>query len=369
MAADQPRDYYEVLGIDRNATDDEIKKAFRRGALKYHPDRNPNNPEAERRFKEVSEAYDVLSDPNKRKLYDAYGHAGLSGTARPDFQAATLEDIFAHFADMFGGDSPFDDFFGVMGGRGRRGPRRGANLRIEVEIDLKEVLTGTERTGKVSRLEPCEGCRGTGAGEGGVRTECSTCGGRGQVIRSHGFFSMAQACMACRGEGELITRPCKKCGGAGVTRVKREIRIKIPPGVEDGMRLRDRGQGEHGPGGAGDLFCDIRVKPHPVFQREGADLACELAVPFTVAALGGEMEAPTLDGGSRLKIPRGTQTGQVIRVKGGGLPRLEGTGRGDLFVRVKVDVPVKLSRRQEELLREFQEEEKKANRGFWEKFF
>jgi len=372
MAADQPRDFYEVLGVEKNATDDEIKKAFRRGALKYHPDRNPNDADAEKRFKEISEAYDVLSDPQKRRLYDQFGHSGLSGTARTDFQGATLEDIFAHFSGLFGGDSVFDDFFGVMGGRGRGrgGARRGANLRIETELDLKEVLSGVERVGKVSRLESCDGCQGSGAADGGARSACPACGGRGQILRSHGFFSMAQECGKCRGEGEIIARPCRKCGGVGAIRAKREIKISIPPGVEDGMRLRDRGQGEWGPGGAGDLFCDISVKPHPSFRRDGADLACELTVPFTVAALGGEVEVATLSGAERLKISRGTQTGQTIRVKGQGLPRLDGAGgRGDLFVNVKIDVPVKLTKRQEELLRQFQEEEKKANQGFWDRFF
>jgi molecular chaperone DnaJ len=363
----EPRDYYEVLGVERNATEEEIRAAFRRCAVKYHPDKNPDLPDAEQRLKEASEAYDVLRDPEKRKIYDAYGHAGLSGTGRTDFQSASLEDILQHFGSIFGGDSLFDDFFGVSR-RGRRGPRRGPNLRVEVELELKELIEGVERTGKVARHDPCETCDGSGSADG-KRESCRTCGGQGRVVRSQGFFSMATECPACGGEGAVVSKPCKKCGGMGAIRAKPEIKIKIPAGVEDGMRLRLRGEGEYGPGGRGDLFVDIRVKPDPTFERDGSDLRIDVAVPFTVAALGGSIEVRTLDSTATVRIPRGTQGGQTFRLKGQGLGRIDRRGRGDLFVRVKVDVPHKLSRRQEELLKQFQEEEKKANRGFWEKFF
>lgn len=363
-----PRDYYEVLGLDRNATEDEVRKAFRRCAVRFHPDHNPDNPEAERKFKEVSEAYDVLSDPQKRKLYDAYGHAGLQGTGRTDFQSARLEDILEHFGSLFGGDSLFEDIFGIVGGRRRRGPRRGANLRIETELELADLIGGSERTVRVSRHEPCEDCSGSGSADG-ARTACGTCGGRGQVIRQQGFFSMASTCPRCQGEGQAVARPCKKCSGSGLRRGHAEIHLKIPPGVEDGMRLRLREEGDHGPGGRGDLFCDIRVKPHPTFQRDGGDLHVEAAVPFSVAALGGTLEIATLESEATVKIPRGTQNGQTFRLKGQGVGRLEGAGRGDLFVKVKIDIPVRISRKQEELLRQFQEEERKGNRSLWERFF
>jgi molecular chaperone DnaJ len=365
----ETKDYYETLGVARNATDDEIKQAFRRQALKYHPDRNPGNPEAEKKFKEVSAAYEVVSDPEKRKIYDAYGADGLRGVPHTDFSGASLEDIFEHFSSIFGGESVFDDFFYIGGGRRRRASRRGASLRMDVDLELKDVLTGVEKTVEIHRGERCGTCDGSGAAAGKSASTCRTCAGSGEVYASHGFFSIRQACSRCDGQGQVIDSPCKTCGGSGVRRAKREIKIKIPPGVEDGMRLRIADEGEYVRGGGpGDLYCDLRVRPHPLFGREGQDLRHEAVIPFSMAALGGEATVPTLEGQASLKIPRATQNGQTFRMKGLGLPVMRGRGLGDLFVKVKIDVPVKLTARQEELLREFdQESEIQKKGGFWKK--
>jgi molecular chaperone DnaJ len=359
------KSYYEILGVEQNATDEEIKKAFRKQALQYHPDRNPNNPEAEKKFKQLSEAYDVLSDPEKRKLYDAYGSEGLKGVPQTDFSSASFDEIFQHFASIFGGGSPFDDFFNVGGGR-RRAPR-GASLRIELELDLKEVRTGVEKKVDIYRHEACLDCSGSGLARGKSPAACRTCGGAGETFTSRGFFSIRRTCPRCGGRGQTIEDPCRGCSGEGTHRVKREVTIRIPPGIEDGVRIRYPGEGEYAPGGErGDLFCDIRIKPHPTFTREGADLYCEAPLPFVTAALGGELTVPTLDGSAVLKIPRGTASGQTLRVKGQGVGSSRGRGPGDLFVRVRIDVPVKLSRRQEELLREFEKESNDQKKGgFW----
>ncbi len=363
----ESKDYYEILGVAKNATDDEIKQAFRRQALKYHPDRNPNNPEAEKKFKEVSEAYDVLSDPEKRKLFDAYGSEGLKGVPHADFSSASFEDIFEHFANIFGGESIFDDFFNIGGRRRRRAARQGAGLRIELDLELADVRKGAEKTVELQRHEACDGCKGTGAAEGKGSTTCRACGGSGEVFSSHGFFSIRQPCSRCEGQGQVVDSPCKTCRGSGVKKVKREIKIKIPPGVENGMRLRLGGEGDAVRGGVpGDLYCDLRVKTHPLFTREEADLHHEAVIPFVTAAMGGEITVPTLEGQAKLKIPRGTQNGQTFRLKGEGLGSLRGGGMGDLFVRAKIDVPVKLSKRQEELLKEFEKEsENQKKGGFW----
>jgi molecular chaperone DnaJ len=373
MVMAETKDYYEILGIAKNASDDEIKQAFRRQALKYHPDRNPNNPEAEKKFKDVSEAYDVLSDPEKRKLYDAYGVEGLRGVPHADFSGASFEDIFEHFANIFRGESIFDDFFNV-GGRGRRqrgGGRRGASLRIELELELKDVRTGVEKTVELYRHEACEECKGTGAAPGKSSTTCRSCGGAGEVFTSRGFFSIRQPCGRCDGEGQVIEASCKKCGGSGVQRVKREIKVKIPPGVEDGMRLRLGGEGEFVRNGTpGDLFCDLHVKGHPLFTRDGQDLHHEAVISFGMAAMGGEISVPTLENSATLKIPRGTQNGQTFRLKGQGLASLQSRGTGDLFVHVKIDIPVKLTKRQEELLKEFEKESQNQKKGgFWNRMF
>lgn len=366
------RDYYEILGVERNATEDEIKRAFRKLALEHHPDRKPGDKEAERKFKEISEAYDVLSDPQKRKMYDAYGREGLRGVPHTDFQSASFEDIFEHFADIFGGESFFEDFFNIGRRSRRRGPHKGASLRIEVEIDLKDAVAGCEKVVELWRNEACSTCGGSGAAPGSQPVTCKTCGGAGQVAQSHGFFSLVTTCSACGGSGKVVTTPCKTCRGAGHERMKREIKISIPPGIEDGMRLRMSGQGEHSRDGgpAGDLYCDVFVKRHPFYVRQGADLHCEVPISFVLAALGGEIEVPLLTGEKEtVKIPRGTQNGTVFRVKGQGVPKMDSRGRGDLFVRVKIDVPTRLSKKQEELLREFDKLDEENRKSFWGRIF
>jgi len=365
---EEKRDYYEILGVDRKATTDEIRAAFRKLALKHHPDRNPGDKEAERKFKEISQAYDVLSDGEKRGKYDAHGHEGLRGFAQRDFQNASLDDIFSAFGDIFGGESIFGDIFGMSR---RRGPSKGTSLRVEVEIDFKEAAAGCERSISLWRHEPCGACGGSGARAGTGPEVCGECGGRGQVLRSAGFFSIGQTCGRCGGAGQVIADPCGKCRGAGVERVKREIKVQIPAGIEDSTRMRVAGQGEpaRGGGAPGDLYVDVFVKAHPFFKRDGADLFCELPVTFASAAMGAEIDVPTLDGRAKLKVPKGTPSGQVLRLRGQGMPVLNGRGRGDLHVRVVVQVPAKISKRQEELLTEFDKLDAENRKGFWEKLF
>ncbi len=366
---DGKKDYYELLGIAKNASTDEIRSAFRKLALKYHPDRNPGDKEAEAKFKEISAAYDVLSDDEKRRAYDQYGHEGLRGYAQRDFSGASFEDIFSAFGDLFGGEGVFGDIFGM--GRGRRGAARGTSLRVEVELDFKEAAKGVEKSILIWRHEPCGECGGSGAKKGSRPQTCRDCGGRGQVLRSAGFFSISQACPTCGGAGHVISDPCAKCRGAGVERVKREIKVAIPAGIDDSTRMRVAGQGEAAPGGGapGDLYVDVFVKPHAVFKRDAADLYCEMPVPFSTAVMGAEIDVPTIDGRAKLKIPRGTPSGQVLRLKGQGLPVVNGRGHGDLLVRVVVHVPTKISKRQEELLAEFDKLDGENRKGFWEKLF
>lgn len=367
---DEKRDYYEILGVNRNATTEEIRSAFRKLALKYHPDRNPNDKEAEKKFKEISEAYDVLSDDEKRKQYDSFGHEGLRGFAHRDFQSASFEDIFQAFSDAFGGESIFSDFFGTARGQ-RRGAHRGTSLRVEVEIDFKEAASGIERTISLWRAELCPQCSGSGARPGTKPETCRECGGRGEIMRSAGFFSVRQTCPACEGAGRVVRDVCPACRGGGAQRVKREIKVKIPAGIEDSTRLRVAGEGEPSRDGGppGDLYVDVFVKPHPFFKRDGADLYCDFPVPFTIAAMGGEIDVPTLDGSAKLKIPRGTQSGTIFRLRHQGVPYLNGRGRGDILVRATIAVPTKLSKRQEELLQEFEKLDSENRKGFWEKLF
>ncbi len=343
------KDYYQILGVARNASADEIKSAYRKLALKYHPDRNKGDKEAEQKFKEAAEAYEVLRDPEKRQLYDQYGEAGLRG--RPMRGFSTFEDIFEAFGDIFGGGL-FDDLFG---GR-RRAPRRGASLRCDIEISLEDVATGVEKVIEVARREICDTCHGTGAKPGTQPVTCPYCGGRGEVQRSQGFFTIRQPCPKCEGYGQIIQSPCPACRGAGRRTQQAHITIRIPAGGEDGKRMRVAEQGEPGEPGAprGDLYCDIHVKPHPLFERRGDDILCELPITFTQAALGATIEdAPTLDGKTTITIPPGTQSGEILKLPGKGLPNLRGAGRGDLLVRVVVEVPKKLTPEQERLLREF----------------
>jgi len=368
---EEKTDYYQLLGVDRKATTDDIRAAYRKLALKHHPDRNPGNKEAERKFKEISEAYDVLSDEQKRRLYDQYGHEGLRGTPQRDFRTASVEDIFEAFGDIFGDSSFFGDFFGMR--RGRRQARAGQSLRVELEVDFKEAAFGTKKTVELSRQEACGTCGGSGSRPGTSPAACPACGGRGVVARSAGFFSIQQPCPACGGEGRRITSPCTDCRGQGLVNVKREIEIAIPGGIEDGTRMRLTGQGEHSRDGGppGDLFCDVFVRPHPFFKRDGSDVFCELPLGFAHMALGAEVEVPTLEGQGTLKVPRGTASGTLLRMRGLGMANLRGRGRGDQIVRVVVAVPGRLTKRQEELLAEFQkiEQEQAGKKSFWEKFF
>lgn len=365
------QDYYEILGVARNATPEEIRKAFRTLALKHHPDRNPGNKDAEHKFKEISQAYDVLSDEEKRKQYDRFGHEGLRGYATRDFEGASFEDIFRTFGDIFGGESVMGDFFNV--GKGRRGPRKGTSLRVEVEIDFPEAARGAEKKIDLWRDELCVTCRGSGSKPGKAPETCRTCGGRGIVMQSAGFFSVQRTCPACEGEGRRITDPCTECRGRGTQRQKHEITVKIPAGVEDSTRLRVGGDGEPSRDGGppGDLYVDVFVREHPFFKRDGADLHCEIPITFTQAALGTEIEVPTVEGRATLRIPRGTMSHNVFRIRGEGMPRLGARGRGDLYVRVVIQVQAKLTKRQEELLQEFAkiEQENSGKKGFFDKWF
>lgn len=361
------KDYYQILGVERDATADQIKSAFRRVAAKFHPDRNPGDKDAERKFKEAVEAYEVLSDPEKRKLYDAYGHDGLKGQAQYDYASASWEDLIQNIFSRF--DSPFDDFFG-MGGRQRRsrGKPVGASLRIETSISLKDAVLGCSREFTFQRHELCENCSGTGSKDK-TMTSCTTCGGQGQVHSSRGFFSLVQTCPKCNGRGSVPSIPCPSCKGRGVKRVQRSVKVEIPSGVDNWTRIRLKGQGEQVANGVpGDLYIDVYVEEDPRFKRDGLDLMLEQPIPFPVAALGGEIEIESIDGRKySLKIKGGTQSGEILRMRGAGIK--DSSGRtGDLYVRVNIDVPKKLSSRQKEILKEFMEEEKKE-KGFFGKLF
>ena len=303
------KDYYEILGVGRTASQEEIKKAYRKMALKYHPDRNPDNKEAEDKFKEASEAYEVLSDPEKRQIYDQFGHEGLKGTGFTGFRG--FEDVFASFGDIFG------EFFG-FGGRTNTGPSQGDDLRYDLEISFEEAAFGKEVDLEIPRTFPCDACGGTGAKPGTHPITCPACGGRGQITRSQGFFSIRTPCPTCRGTGQIIPEPCPACQGTGRIRKKRKVSLKIPPGVDTGSRLRLRGEGEAGERGGppGDLFVIIHVKKHAFFEREGDDIYCTVPISFTTAALGGKIEVPTLDGKEVIHVKRGTQSGEVFRLKG-----------------------------------------------------
>jgi len=343
------KDLYEVLGVNRDASDEEIKKAYKKLAMKHHPDRNPDNPKAETMFKEAKEAYEILSDPEKRSAYDRFGHAGVdpsAGGAGGGFGAGHP------FADAFG--DIFGDIFGG-GGRGRQnGPYRGADLRYNLEIGLEEAAHGTETRIQVPAMESGETCKGSGAKPGTQPTTCTTCEGRGQVRMQQGFFSIQQTCGRCHGSGRMIASPCGTCSGAGRVRKNKTLSVKIPAGIDEGDRIRLTGEGEAGSAGAprGDLYVVIQIRAHSVFQRENNDLHCEMPISFTTAALGGEIDIPTLDGHAKLKIPAETQSGQVFRLRGKGIKALRSSGHGDLMCHVVVETPVKLNERQKELLRE-----------------
>ncbi len=351
------RDYYEVLGVQRGVGDDELKKAYRKLAMENHPDRNPDDAAAEERFKEASEAYAVLSDPQKRGQYDQFGHAGMGAGGPGGFPGG---QGFGDFGDLF--NDLFGDLFGAGGGRGgRRGGRgqRGADLRYDYPIDLQDVLDGHEATLELAKTMTCDTCTGSGAKPGTEPVRCDRCQGTGQAIFQQGLFRISRPCDACRGEGFVVSDPCDGCHGSGRTEGMKTIKVPIPPGVEDGMRLRVSEQGEAGISGGppGDLYVVIHVREHELFEREGPHLHLEVPISFVQAALGAEIEAPTLDGRVSLRIPEGTQSGKKMRLRGKGLPGLGSQARGDLFVRIFVEVPTQLTERQRELLEEFAEEQ------------
>jgi molecular chaperone DnaJ len=338
------RDYYDVLGIPKNAGDQQIKSAYRKLALQYHPDRNQGNKEAEERFKEAAEAYAILSDSDKRARYDRFGHAGVSSPAGGGFDPST----FAGFEDIFGGI--FGDFFGGGGRRG--GAERGSDLRYDLEIAFEESARGVETSIQIPRLEMCETCHGSGAAAGSSPTTCPQCHGRGQQRFQQGFFTVARTCSRCQGTGRVIAKPCPTCKGGGRQRRERKLTVKVPAGIADGQRLRLNGEGEGGMAGGppGDLYVFIEVAPHPFFRREGNNLSCEIPLNFTTLALGGSIEIPTLDGHDSYKIPEGTQSGTIFRLRGKGMPDVSGRGRGDLFFTVQAVTPKKLTKEQRTLL-------------------
>lgn len=344
------RDYYEILEVERKASSDEIKKAYRKAALKFHPDKNPGDKEAEVRFKECSEAYEVLSDSEKRSRYDQYGHDGLRGSAVHDYQNMQYDDIFSMFNDIFSG---------MGGGRASqaRRPNRGFDLETMTEITLQDVARSCEREVEFTRQDMCKTCEGTGAKPGTKRKICSTCGGRGQVVQRGfgGMFQMVGTCPACMGQGSTVDKPCPDCDGGGRSPLNRKIIVKIPAGIHDGQAVRVRGEGEPGEGGSnrGDLHVYVKVKEHPFFHRQDDDLLVEVPISIAQAALGADVEIPTLFGKSSLHVAPGTQPGQVLKVKGLGLPDLRGGRTGDLIAAITVEVPRKLNKKQEQLLREF----------------
>lgn len=362
------RDYYKILGVNRNASETEIKKAYRKLAIQYHPDKNPGDKEAESKFKELSEAYAILSDSQKRATYDQFGHAGVNGGGGFsgggfDFGGAPFEDLFGDiFGDIFGGGSR-------RSGRGQRGD----DLRYNLTISFEEAAFGTEKKLQLPRKQACDNCNGTGARPGTQAQTCSTCRGAGQVRYQQGFFTMTRPCPDCRGEGKIITDPCPECRGTGYVKQKRSLSLKVPAGVENGTRLKLNGEGEAGAQGGppGDLYVAISVEEHPIFQREGQDILCEVPISFVQAALGCDLEVPTLEGRYSLKVPAGTQTGKVFKLSGKGIVSLQGYGRGNQLVILKVEVPTKLNSRQKELLEDFAKESGEdihpQGKGFFDK--
>jgi molecular chaperone DnaJ len=384
------RDYYEVLGVARGASAEEIKKAYRKLAVKYHPDKNPGDASAEERFKELGEAYDVLSDPEKRAAYDRFGHqafAGAGGAARGGAGGGFgggFHDPFDIFREVFGSSGGgsgasgaggiFEQFFGGTAGRpDREGRQRGSDLRYDLQISLEEAARGVEKEIEVSKLDACGTCNGTGAEAGSKVVTCPQCGGRGQVVSSRGFFQVSQTCPRCRGTGQIVERPCRRCGGEGRVEQTSRIKLRVPAGIEDGSRLRSVRNGEAGIRGGppGDLYVVVHIKDHAVFEREGENLFCEVPVSFTVAALGGELEVPTLEGRANVKVPAGTQSGTVFKLRGKGMPLLNTSQHGDLLVRVLIEVPTKLNAEQRRKLEEFAalmgDENSPMRKSFFEK--
>ena len=350
------RDYYEVLGVDRNASDEEVKRAYRKLAVKFHPDKNPGDTHAEEQFKELGEAYDVLIDPDKRAAYNRFGHAAFAqGTAG---RGSGFHDPFDIFREVFGGGGGggiFETFFGGGATTDHQGRQRGSDLRYDMQITLEEAAYGVEKEIEIRKFDSCDKCHGAGAEPGSRTINCPACGGRGQVISSRGFFQVSQTCPRCHGMGQIIEKPCRVCEGEG--RVERQSRIKlqIPAGIDNGSRLRSSRNGEAGirAGPPGDLYVVIHVKEHEIFQREGDNLYCEVPISFTLAALGGEIAVPTLEGKANIKVPLGTQSGQVFKLRGKGIVNIKGRGRGDLLARLLVEVPTRLNAEQRRKLEEF----------------
>lgn len=342
------RDYYEVLGINRNAPDDEIKANYRKLAMKYHPDRNPGDKEAEERFKEAAEAYEVLRDPQKRSIYDQFGHQGLEGSGFSGFRG--FEDIFSSFGDIF------EDFFGFgTGRRSRSRVQRGADLRYDLKISFMDAAFGTETEIKIEKMEVCLSCDGSGSEPGKYPETCSTCQGSGQVSRSQGFFTVRTTCPHCRGTGQIIPFPCPDCKGTGQVRVNKKVAVRIPAGVDNGSRLRLTGEGESGVHGGppGDLYVFIHVEPHEFFGRDNTSVLCQIPISFVQAALGDEINVPTLNGERTLEIPKGTQPGELFYFRGEGIPSLRSGKRGDQIIQVLIKTPTNISKKQEQLLKEF----------------
>jgi molecular chaperone DnaJ len=342
------KDYYEVLGVNRDAPEEELKKAYRKLAMKWHPDRNPDNPKAEEHFKEAKEAYEILSDGSKRAAYDQFGHAGVGQAAAGGAGAG----FSGNFADAFG--DIFSDIFG--GGRSRSSVYRGADLRYNLEITLEDAARGSETRIRIPAMEECATCHGSGAKPGTSPSTCSTCHGHGQVRMQQGFFSIQQTCPRCHGSGKIVVSPCAACSGAGRIKQHKTLSVKIPAGVDEGDRIRLSGEGEAGMNGGppGDLYVVIHLKPHPVFNRDHNDLHCEMPISFTTAAVGGDIEIPTLDGYAKVKVPTGTQTGQMFRLRGKGIKGVRSSSHGDLICHVAVETPVNLTARQKELLAELE---------------
>jgi len=354
--ATEKRDYYEVLGVERNATDEEVKRAYRKLAVKFHPDKNPDDPHAEEKFKELGEAYDVLIDPDKRAAYDRFGHAAFApGSA--GFGRGVFHDPFEIFREVFGGGGfgggIFETFFG--GGDRAEDRRRGSDLRYDMEIKLEEAAFGADKEIEIAKLDTCDKCKGSGAEPGSGTITCPACGGRGQVISSRGFFHVSQTCPRCRGAGEVIEKPCPKCRGEGRVEKSGRVKLKIPAGIREGSRLRSLGNGESGIRGGppGDLYVVIHVKEHRIFQREDDDLYCDVPIPFSVAALGGTIDVPTLEGRAHLNVSAGTQSGQMFKLRGKGVTNINGRANGDLFARLIVEVPSRLNAEQRRKLEEF----------------
>lgn len=371
--ASKKRDYYEVLGVGRNASEEEVKRAYRKLAVKFHPDKNPDDPNAEEKFKELGEAYDVLMDSDKRAAYDRFGHAAFaSGGAG----FGGFHDPFDIFREVFGGGGfgggIFETFFGGAGAR-TEDRQRGSDLRYDMQIGLEEAAFGIEKEIEIEKLDTCDKCHGSGAEPGSRTIHCPTCGGRGQVISSRGFFHVSQTCPRCRGAGEIIEKPCPKCHGEGRLEKLSRVKLKIPAGIREGSQLRSSHNGEAGIRGAppGDLYVVIHIKEHQIFQREGDNLYCEVPIPFSIAALGGEVHVPTLEGRAHLKVPAGTQSGQMFKLGGKGIVNVNGRDRGHLLARLIVEVPSRLNAEQRSKLEEFaalcDEENTPLRKSFFER--